>query len=157
MELLEAHAVDTYSCFVKRNRKRLAELPPPAVASSYYSTNDPYMFDDFQLRPPGSRRPPCRHLLDVFINICEDEGEHVKTMRACQDYAALGIVVTSPHLPPPCADESVDGLESSAELVQEGEQRRAAWKRWADQVHQELDSLAPESTKVADSKSNVSV
>lgn len=30
------------------------------------------------------RRPECNNLLDVFINIKEDEDEHVKTMQACQ-------------------------------------------------------------------------
>ena len=29
MELLEAHAVDTYGTFVVQNRERLAELPAP--------------------------------------------------------------------------------------------------------------------------------
>eukprot|EP00879_Flechtneria_rotunda_P025787 GHRR01027434.1.p1 GENE.GHRR01027434.1~~GHRR01027434.1.p1 ORF type:complete len:180 (+),score=36.35 GHRR01027434.1:612-1151(+) len=31
------------------------------------------------------RRPPCNTLLDVFMNIRDDEMEHVKTMHACQD------------------------------------------------------------------------
>lgn len=31
------------------------------------------------------RRPTCNSLLDVFINIRDDEVEHVKTMHACQD------------------------------------------------------------------------
>ena len=73
--------MDTYSTFIKQNRERLAQLPPPAVAVSYYATGDLYAFDDFQMRPPGSRRPTCDSLLDVFTNICEDEGEHVKTMQ----------------------------------------------------------------------------
>jgi hypothetical protein len=30
------------------------------------------------------RRPPCDSLLDVFMNIRDDEVEHVKTMHACQ-------------------------------------------------------------------------
>ena len=48
MELLEAHAVDTYTTFLNENRKRLSQLPPPAVARSYYKTGDLYLFDDFQ-------------------------------------------------------------------------------------------------------------
>ena len=119
-QLLEAHAVDTYSTFVNENKERLSELPPPAVASSYYTVSqcprlqrcayfnplsspawctpltilttskcwlpdthththnaeqegDLYYFDDFQMRPPGSRRPVCNSLRDVFENICEDE------------------------------------------------------------------------------------
>lgn len=35
-------------------------------------------------REPGSRRPDANTLYDVFCNIRDDEGEHVKTMSACQ-------------------------------------------------------------------------
>jgi ubiquinol oxidase len=126
MELLEAHAVDTYSTFVKENRQRLKMLPPPAVATSYYTAGGLYFFDDFQMRPPGSRRPTCDSLLDVFVNICEDEGEHVLTMKACQDYALLGERVQSPHLvyrakPVKSPDES---------------ERRKMWKMWATQINE---------------------
>ena len=70
MELLESHAVDTYTTFVTENRERLAQLPPPNVARSYYKTGDLYLFDDFQVSiTPGTRRPPCETLLDVFSNI----------------------------------------------------------------------------------------
>ena len=90
--------VDTYSTFIEENRQKLAGLPSPAVAKLYYS-EDPYLFDEFQASyPPGSRRPPCETLLDVFSNICMDEAEHVKTMAACQDYARdIGAPVESPH------------------------------------------------------------
>lgn len=50
MALLEAHAVDTYLCFAQVNRERLQSLPPPAVARSYYSSGDLYLFDAFQVR-----------------------------------------------------------------------------------------------------------
>ena len=117
MELLEAHAVDTYSTFVKENEETLRKLPPPEVARSYYSEGDLYLFDDFQVAiPAGSRRPPCENLLDVFRNICEDEAEHVKTMRACQDYARLGSRVVSPHV---------------RALVDEEGKAREVWKEWA--------------------------
>ena len=36
-------------------------------------------------RPP--RRPPCNTLYDVFVNIRDDEAEHVVTMKACADDA----------------------------------------------------------------------
>jgi ubiquinol oxidase len=117
MELLEAHAVDTYTTFVGQNRQRLAQLPPPRVARSYYKTGDLYLFDDFQVsRSPGSRRPPCETLLDVFENIAQDEGEHVKTMKACQDYAFSGSKVVSPHL---------KYEESSMDV------KRKLWKEWS--------------------------
>ncbi len=31
----------------------------------------------------------CRTLFDVFSNIRDDEAEHVKTMKACQDYSIV--------------------------------------------------------------------
>mmetsp|Transcript_12656 Transcript_12656/g.30225 ORF Transcript_12656/g.30225 Transcript_12656/m.30225 type:complete len:164 (-) Transcript_12656:2114-2605(-) len=100
MELLESHAVDTYSTFLKENKEKLEKLPAPAVAKSYYTSNDLYLFDDFQVsKKPGTRRPKCDNLYDVFQNICDDEMEHVKTMVACQDYARVGKLVESPHVP----------------------------------------------------------
>ncbi|CAJ1922731.1 unnamed protein product [Cylindrotheca closterium] len=100
MELLESHAVDTYSTFLNENEEELKKLPAPAVAKSYYTSDDLYLFDDFQVsKKAGSRRPSCDNLYDVFQNICEDEAEHVKTMVACQDYARVGKLVESPHVP----------------------------------------------------------
>ncbi|CAH0365790.1 unnamed protein product [Pelagomonas calceolata] len=120
MELLEAHAVDTYGTFVVQNRERLAELPAPAVATSYYSSGDLYLFDDFQVStPPETRRPDCATLLDVFTNIAIDEGEHVKTMQACQDYARIGARVVSPHM---------DGAHAA--------ESREKWVRWAAEVNE---------------------
>lgn len=87
-ELLEGHAVDTYSQFVDENADLLRTLPPPAVAVDYYESGDLYLFDDFQTArwaPGDKRRPPAANLYDVFRNIRDDEGEHVKTMVACQD------------------------------------------------------------------------
>ncbi len=51
-------------------------------------------------REPGTRRPVCATLYDVFFNICEDEAEHVSTMKACQQYAVDGPAskVESPHV-----------------------------------------------------------
>lgn len=120
MELLEAHAVDTYGTFVVQNRERLAELPAPAVATSYYSSGDLYLFDDFQVStPPETRRPDCETLLDVFTNIAIDEGDHVKTMQACQDYARIGARVVSPHM---------DGAHAA--------ESREKWVRWAAEVNE---------------------
>ena len=120
MELLEAHAVDTYGTFVVQNRERLAELPAPDVATSYYSSGDLYLFDDFQVStPPETRRPDCETLLDVFTNIAIDEGEHVKTMQACQDYARIGARVVSPHM---------DGAHAA--------ESREKWVRWAAEVNE---------------------
>ncbi len=125
MELLESHAVDTYGTFVKVNRQRLLELPAPTVARSYYLTGDLYLFDDFQVsRSPGTRRPPCDTLLDVFENICMDELEHVKTMKACQDYASFGTKVVSPHL----------NYKQSGKADEE--RKRALWKQWSEVINE---------------------
>ena len=126
MELLEAHAVDTYSTFVKENQSALQKLPPPPIARSYYKTGDLYFFDDFQQRTPGSRRPLCETLYDVFKNISEDEAEHVKTMKACQDYAKIGVKVQSPH---------VAREDKELEDVAGKETRRRMWKEWSAEVN----------------------
>merc|ERR1712093_257940 len=74
-----------------------------------------YLFDDFQVStPPETRRPDCETLLDVFTNIAIDEGEHVKTMQARQDYARIGARVVSPHM---------DGAHAA--------ESREKWVRWA--------------------------
>ena len=95
-ELIEAHAVDTYGEFVDANRDALAELPAPSVTRQYYNGPDLFLFDEFQTsRARGSRRPPCETLLDVFTNIRDDEGEHVATMKACQD---PNVAVVAPRI-----------------------------------------------------------
>mmetsp|Transcript_36976 Transcript_36976/g.118540 ORF Transcript_36976/g.118540 Transcript_36976/m.118540 type:complete len:390 (+) Transcript_36976:53-1222(+) len=126
MELLESHAVDTYATFTAQNRERLKNLPPPNVATDYYTQGDLYLFDDFQVsRPAGSRRPPCDNLFDVFTNICEDENEHVKTMRACQEYVTNGTPIVSPHLLG----------EKKKKVTINQDQRRELWRQWAAQVN----------------------
>lgn len=86
-ELIEAHAVDTYGEFVDANKELLQTLPPPFVAVQYYRGDDLYLFDEFQTSgvETETRRPKCNNLYDVFVNIRDDEGEHVKTMKGCQD------------------------------------------------------------------------
>ncbi|BBN17033.1 ubiquinol oxidase [Marchantia polymorpha subsp. ruderalis] len=94
-ELIESHAVDTYGEFADENEELLKTLPPSPVAVAYYESGDLYMYDEFQTsRPPESRRPKMGSLYDVFMAICGDEGEHVKTMVACQQ---LDTQVVSPN------------------------------------------------------------
>ena len=122
MELLEAHAVDTYSTFLKENKERLQSLPAPKVAVSYYKAADLYLFDDFQIgKKPNTRRPPCDTLYDVFKNIAEDEGEHVRTMKACKDYSNIGDIVVSPH------------WQSGDEII--NDEKRKAWIDWSEEVN----------------------
>ena len=91
-ELLEGHAVDTYSQFVDENEAILKKLPAPQIARNYYqSSENLFYFDEFQTSNYTQngvkilRRPTVNTLFDVFINIRDDEGEHVKTMHACQE------------------------------------------------------------------------
>ena len=94
-ELIEAHAVDTYSEFAESNKELMMTMPPPVIAKKYYEADDMYVFDEFQTaRVKGSRRPKIGSLYDVFCNIRDDEAEHVATMAACQDPA---VVVRSPN------------------------------------------------------------
>ncbi|KAH7289169.1 hypothetical protein KP509_31G061500 [Ceratopteris richardii] len=93
-ECVERHAYSTYDKFIKQHGAELKKLPAPAVAVEYYTKGDLYMFDEFQTNQvPNSRRPKVDNLYDVFINIRDDEGEHCKTMLACQTPGRL----TSPH------------------------------------------------------------
>lgn len=86
-ELIEHHASDTYSEFAEQNEELLKTIPPPLVALNYYKAGDLYLFDQMQTgwSAKEPRRPPCANLYDVFINIRDDEDEHVKTMAACKD------------------------------------------------------------------------
>ncbi|XP_077216177.1 alternative oxidase family protein [Tasmannia lanceolata] len=93
-ECVEEHAYSTYDKFIKRKGEELKRLPAPEVAVKYYTEGDLYLFDEFQTaRTPYTRRPTIENLYDVFVNIREDEGEHCKTMKACQIHGNL----RSPH------------------------------------------------------------
>jgi ubiquinol oxidase len=55
------------------------------------------MFDEFQTTPGHEfRRPKVDNLYDVFMNIRDDESEHVKTMIALQQPEAR-LTFYSPH------------------------------------------------------------
>lgn len=88
-QLVEEHAYETYDNFIKGHKEELEKLPAPQIAIQYYQSGDLYMFDEFQTErnwcdPADIRRPKIETLYDTFINIRDDEGEHVKTMKACQ-------------------------------------------------------------------------
>jgi len=53
-----------------------------------------HRFDEFQTDiSSGKRNPKCDNLYDVFVNIRDDEAEHVKTMNACQDSEIMDEIV----------------------------------------------------------------
>jgi ubiquinol oxidase len=97
MELVEGHAYNTYNKFLKEQADELRAQPAPQIAIQYYRDGDLYMFDEFQTgQVPEHRRPSVNNLYDVFVNIREDEQEHVKTMVACQKTDAQS-AFKSPH------------------------------------------------------------
>jgi hypothetical protein len=97
-EMLETHAVHTYSQFLDENEELLKQLPPPVAAVDYYTIGafDP-LFEEYKtnsdinnkllLNQQGSINSPnvVRSLYDVFARIRDDEAEHVNTMEACLD------------------------------------------------------------------------
>jgi ubiquinol oxidase len=97
MELIEQHAHHTYETFLFAQGEELKLKPAPQIAVNYYRDGDLYMFDEFQTGTiPESRRPKVDNLYDVFVNIRDDEWEHVKTMVACQKADAKN-TFQSPH------------------------------------------------------------
>lgn len=97
MELVEGHAYNTYNKFLKEQADELKAQPAPQIAIQYYRDGDLYMFDEFQTgQVPEHRRPSVNNLYDVFVNIRDDEQEHVKTMVACQKANAQS-AFKSPH------------------------------------------------------------
>jgi ubiquinol oxidase len=96
-ELIEEHAYHTYDMFLNTHEVALKTQPAPQVAVNYYRDGDLYMFDEFQTSIRTElRRPKVDNLYDVFVNIRDDEGEHIKTMIACQQSEVLK-TFTSPH------------------------------------------------------------
>jgi Alternative oxidase len=106
-QAVEEEAYETYDKFCKSYRDELERLPAPQVARKYYTGSDLYMFDAMhtplandkstatemdvtaaQQSEPAAmqerRRPKCDTLYDTFMNIRDDEMEHVKTMAYMQ-------------------------------------------------------------------------
>jgi ubiquinol oxidase len=85
-ELLEKHAFDTYAVFVDENEKLLRSLPAPAIAQQYYQHGERFYFrpDTSAEADPRKSHAVIETLYDVFANIRDDEGEHVKMMEYCQ-------------------------------------------------------------------------
>jgi ubiquinol oxidase len=95
-EMLETHAVNTYSVFLSDNEELLKKLPPSKPAVEYYTlgTSDPF-YAEFQTSSAMVRRPRLQSLYDVFAAIRDDEGDHVQAMQMALDENA---VVQSPSV-----------------------------------------------------------
>lgn len=86
MELVEEQAYRSYDQYLKANATELKSLPAPQIAIDYYRDGELYLFDAFQVGSvTQQRRPAVNNLYDVFVNIRDDEGEHLKTMLVCQE------------------------------------------------------------------------
>ncbi len=97
MELIEGHAYHTYDEYLKTYEAELKAQPAPQVAINFYRDGDLYMFDEVQTTLSHEfRRPKVDSLYDVFVNIRDDEDEHVKTMIALQKPEAR-LTFKSPH------------------------------------------------------------
>ena len=90
-EQVEEHAYHTYDVFLRENEERLKRQSPPPIAVHYYQEGDLFLFDEFQTgavtgvaRGADKRRPRIDSLYDVFVNVRNDEAEHMKTMQFCQ-------------------------------------------------------------------------
>lgn len=82
---------------MKTHEAELKTQPAPQVAINYYRDGELYMFEETQLTSDHQfRRPSVDNLYDVFVNIRDDECEHVKTMEALQLPEAR-LTLTSPH------------------------------------------------------------
>ena len=97
MELIEKHAYHTYDDYLNHHEAELKKQPAPQVAVDYYRDGDLYMFEETQFTTNHNfRRPKVDNLYDVFVNIRDDEGEHVKTMESLQKPQAR-LIYQSPH------------------------------------------------------------
>jgi ubiquinol oxidase len=150
-ELLEKHAVDTYSQFLVENEAQLKTLPAPDIAIRYYKNEDAFAFSNTGFTN-GSvtevRRPPVATLYDVFQNICLDEEEHVKTMEACQDYDLVAKLTSSPYLREPSSESSEPEARAQTDGSRPtGAHQREEWNRWADAVNRTERKRAPDDVR----------
>ncbi|WP_333266653.1 MULTISPECIES: alternative oxidase [unclassified Microcoleus] len=98
MELIEGHAYHTYDEYLKKNEEELKAQAAPEVAINFDRDGDLYMFEEVQTTSNREfRRPKVDNLYDVFVNIRDDEDEHVKTMVALQKPEARQ-TFHSPHM-----------------------------------------------------------
>lgn len=150
-ELLEKHAVDTYSQFLVENEARLRTLPAPDIAIRYYKNDAAYAFGNFGFtNGPTTEvsRPPVTTLYDVFQNICLDEEEHVKTMEACQNYDLVAQLTSSPYLREPFDQDGMSEPHTGAEeKLPSDDRNRDGWNRWAETVNRAKRQRAPETRR----------
>ena len=122
LEQVESHAYATYDEFLNANEDVLKATPPPRVAVQYYTKGDLYLFDEFQTVERGQRRPKINNLYDVFVNVRNDEGEHMKTMEFCQRPGNSLRSPSSKEAMVILSDENCDPEEETCEQIMESEE-----------------------------------
>lgn len=117
MELLEAHAVDTYGTFVRMNRERLRKLPAPTIARRYYKEDGTCLttLKRISLAAVVHRKKLCWMSLRTFAKMKRSTSRRCRLARSM---ARNGRKVVSPH--------SAEYTESENEL------KRAVWEEWAE-------------------------
>jgi ubiquinol oxidase len=116
-ELIEDHAYNTYSKYLKEHEAMLKSLPVPPIARKYYVDDNPFLFDLFCTVKDkddqgnfSTRRPVLNTLYDVFVNVRDDEKEHWKTLCNLVQYDDMQGVENSKVQPTePMATVMVDG------------------------------------------------
>eukprot|EP00741_Cyanophora_paradoxa_P006636 tig00001029_g6420.t1 len=107
-ELVEAHAVESYSHFLEKHGPELRGQPAPQVALEYYNARgeEAFLFQAFQTGSEGRRSPSVRDLYDVFTEIRRDEEQHRDTLILCQERlsAGSGLPEGGAPLTPPARD-----------------------------------------------------
>eukprot|EP00966_Prymnesium_polylepis_P092625 2144337-Prymnesium_polylepis.1 len=122
-ELIETHAVVTYSEFAEANEAILRDLPPPAVALDYYGERVGTAGD-------AGGGAPITNLYEVFCLMRDDEKSHVESMKGCQDQdvrsrariVELGAILTATAIFAGSV-ATVDTVEMEIPVVQKFEQR----------------------------------
>lgn len=86
-QAVEEEAYETYQQFLQTHAEYLQSQPAPLTAQQYYQ-QDSYLFQHMHHEPQNRNPVVCRTLYDCFVNIRDDEWEHVKTMEYCQQETA---------------------------------------------------------------------
>jgi len=84
-QAVEEEAYETYDKFLNTHQDYLKNQPATPTAVEYYTGEDLYLWDAMHTTDCDvKRRPPCQTLYDTFVNVRDDELEHVKTMAHLQ-------------------------------------------------------------------------
>ncbi|BAM80111.1 plastid terminal oxidase [Cyanidioschyzon merolae strain 10D] len=137
-ELLEKHAYDTYAVFIEQNETLLRTLPAPSVARAYYESGERFRFraDTINAETHACEGPPVATLFDAFVNIRDDEGEHIKMMEFCQtEIISTGQASATGDQADLCGSRAAEapalaGLLATFSTCIRSSEDRDRWNRW---------------------------